>query len=135
MDSIFTLFSQLAVDIGFSNFTEKIVGSHLFKTGFLKLLPEKFDASTKEDIYQELIKKEYIISEKNITVIKYSGDIFDYKKEKEFFHYLNTKFEEDKVTIEKIKNYYYYNNNKYILKKKNKKNTKRKTINRKLTKI
>jgi hypothetical protein len=135
---------DIAAYLGIINVGDRTIGSYVFKKDFLELLPKNFSNDEKEAFYQELKKKEFIISEKNITVVKYSGDLFNYKKEKEFFDYLDNKFKHDKEdTIEKIRKYYdqgrwlawpSFGGKKHTKNNKKHKTQKRKTIKRKTPK-
>jgi len=118
------------------NIEDKTVFTSLFKSELLQLLPnDKYDQKFKEDFYEDLKIKKYIIQEP-ATFLSFSGDKFNYKEkpQEQFEEYLKNKINKDpKTDTETINNIInHYNSKKSFLYwggKKSKK-TKSKHINK-----
>jgi hypothetical protein len=94
------------------NVADKTVFTSLFKSELLKLLPnDKYDQKFKEDFYEDLKIKKYIIQEP-ATYLSFSGDKFNYKEkpQEQFEKYLKSQINKDpktdKETINNIISHY-----------------------------
>jgi len=76
---LFSIFGEAAATEGVRNAADKTVGTSLFKSDLLKLLPDKYN---KEDFYNNLVNEKYIIQTKGFTFFSNSGDKFNYNKKK-----------------------------------------------------
>jgi uncharacterized protein (DUF2344 family) len=102
----------------------------------LQLLPnDKYDQKFKEDFYEDLKIKKYIIQEP-ATYLSFSGDKFNYKEkpQEQFEKYLKSKINKDpktdNETISKILKFYYDQNSILYWGGKKSKKTKSKHINK-----
>lgn len=101
------------------NIEDKTVFTSLFKSELLQLLPnDKYDQKFKEDFYEDLKIKKYIIQEP-ATFLSFSGDKFNYKEkpQEQFEEYLKNKINKDpKTDTETINNIInHYNSKKSFL--------------------
>jgi uncharacterized protein (DUF2344 family) len=118
------------------NVADKTVFTSLFKSELLQLLPnDKYDQKFKEDFYEDLKIKKYIIQEP-ATYLSFSGDKFNYKEkpQEQFEEYLKNKINKDPKTdtetIENIINHYKSKNSILYWGGKKSKKTKSKHINK-----